>query len=150
MPPSRTVHRNRHPGVGEVLSADTSAIQGQNGLSSPGFTYQWLTTNAGVDSAISGATGCTYTVQDSDAGTSFKVSVAFTDDHGYTHTLTSDHPVLVVSHLHNDDCPEDTSTTCTLSLGSHFDGNIYNPYNNYEEDWIKLSNVVTGRYEFRP
>ena len=76
--------------VGEVLRADTSGIEDANGLSSPGFTYQWLRKDGNTDTPISGETGSTYTVLASDTGSAFKVSVSFTDDHGYAHTLVSD------------------------------------------------------------
>ena len=149
------------PAVDEVLSVDPSAIADANGLTSPGFTYQWLNDDGTTDSAIAGAASSTHTVTNSDTGNALKVSVSFTDDHGYAHTLTSDatdtvpavsdatDPVLVTSQQHNDECPEDRTTTCTIELEGSFDGNIHNPNNReYEEDWIKLENVTTGLYRF--
>lgn len=76
------------PEVDEVLTADTSDISDANGLTSPGFTYQWVRTD-GADTDISGATAQTYTVVDADEGSSLKVKVTFTDDDGYSATLTS-------------------------------------------------------------
>ena len=140
------------PRVDETLSVDASGISDLNGLTNPGFTYQWLRTADGTDTIISGATGSTYTVVASDAGSAFKVSVSYTDDHGYFHTVTSDAsaPVVNFDFLHNDDCPEDTTTTCILTLGGSFDGNIHNPNSReYEEDWVKLEDLTTGRYRFR-
>ena len=43
----------------------------------------------GVDTGIAGATGSGYTLASSDEGAAFKVTVAFTDDDGYSETLTS-------------------------------------------------------------
>ena len=88
----------------------------------------------------------------SDAGSAFKVTVNFTDDHGYAHTLTSDAsaPVVSFDFQHNDDCPRDNTTTCTLTLGGSFQGNIHNPNSReYEEDWIKLEGLTTGLYRYR-
>ena len=138
--------------IGEVLSVDTSAISDLNGLTSPGFTYQWMHTSGSTDTAIPGETGSTYTITDSDTGKAFKISVSYTDDHGYAHTVTSDAsaPVVNFDFLHNDECPEDTTTTCILTLGGFFDGNIHNPNSReYEEDWVKLEDLTTGRYRFR-
>ena len=78
------------PEVGQVLRADTSGIADANGLTSPGFSYQWLRSDGDTDTPVSGETGKTYTVLASDTGSAFKVRVSFTDDHGYSHTLVSD------------------------------------------------------------
>ena len=140
------------PRVDETLSVDTSGISDLNGLTNPGFTYQWMHTAGPNDTTITGATGSTYTIAESDTGQAFKVSVSYTDDHGYAHTVTSDAsaPVVNFDFLHNDECPEDTSTTCILTLGGSFDGNIHNPNSReYEEDWVKLEDLTTGRYKFR-
>ena len=71
--------------VGETLTADTSGIADADGLDSASLTYQWLADGA----AISGATGSTYTLADSDAGKTISVKVSFTDDAGNQETLTS-------------------------------------------------------------
>lgn len=78
------------PEVDEVLTADTSDISDTNGLTNPGYTYQWVRDADGADTEINGATAQTYTVGDDDEGNSLKVKVTFTDDDGYTATLTSD------------------------------------------------------------
>ena len=139
------------PQVDETLSVDASGISDLNGLTNPGFTYQWMHTSGSTDTAIPGATGSTYTVVASDVGSAFKVSVSYTDDHGYTHTVTSDAsaPVVNFDFQHNDDCPRDNTTTCILTLGGTFDGNIHNSGDEYEGDWVKLEDLTTGRYRFR-
>ena len=76
--------------VGKTLTADTSGITADNGLTNAVFTYQWVRNTDGADAEISGGTGSTYTITASDAGLSFKVTVAFTDDAGYSENLTSD------------------------------------------------------------
>ena len=75
--------------VGQTLTVSTSGITDDNGLSNAVFTYQWVKTTDGADADISGETGSTYKITASDAGSSFKVTVAFTDDAGYSESLTS-------------------------------------------------------------
>ena len=64
--------------VGETLTVDTSGIADADGLTSVSYSYQWL---AG-DSDISGATGSTYNLADTDEGKAISVRVSFTDDTG--------------------------------------------------------------------
>ena len=71
--------------VGETLRADTSGVADADGLDDVSFTYQWMADD--VD--ISGATGSTYTLTDSEEGKAIKVEVSFTDDAGNDETLTS-------------------------------------------------------------
>ena len=71
--------------VGETLTADTSGIADADGLDNAAFSHQWLAD--GID--ISGATGSTYTLTDSDEGKAIKVRLSFTDDGGNDETLTS-------------------------------------------------------------
>ena len=72
--------------VGEVLTADTSGIADADGLDNATFSYQWLSSR---DTAISGATGSTYTLVSTDLGKIIKVKVTFTDDEGNEESLTS-------------------------------------------------------------
>ena len=71
--------------VGETLTANTSGVADADGLDDVSFTYQWLAD----DVVISGATGSTYTLADTDEGKAIKVQVSFTDDAGNEETLTS-------------------------------------------------------------
>ena len=71
--------------AGQTLSADTSAIEDDDGLTNPAFVYQWLAD----DTSISGATDSRYTLVDSDGGKAIKVTVSFTDDAGNEESLTS-------------------------------------------------------------
>ena len=70
--------------AGRTLSVDTSGIMDLDGLSNPGFTYQWLAD----DAEISGATGSTYELTAAVEGKVIKVRVSFTDDGGAQETLT--------------------------------------------------------------
>ena len=71
--------------VGETLTADTSGIADDDGLSNAVFSYQWQADGAD----ISGATGSSYTLVDSDEGKAVSLTVSFTDDAGNAETLTS-------------------------------------------------------------
>ena len=71
--------------VGETLTANTSGIADEDGLSNVQYEYQWLAD----DSDISGATNATYTLVAADEGKVIKVRVSFTDDAGNAESLTS-------------------------------------------------------------
>ena len=75
--------------VGHTLTADTSGIDDPDGLSSPGYTYQWVRLDAGVFTDITGADSMVYTLTSEDEGKRVRVRVTFTDDAGNSHTLTS-------------------------------------------------------------
>ena len=75
--------------VGETLSADTSGISDGNGLTGVSYTYQWIRNDGSTDTSIPDATGQTYTLTGDDLNKAIKVSARFTDDDGYTATLTS-------------------------------------------------------------
>ena len=75
--------------VGQTLTAGTTAIMDDDGLTSVSYTYQWIRTAAGVDTNISGATASTYTLVAADQGTTVKVRVSFTDDASKAETRTS-------------------------------------------------------------
>ena len=77
--------------VGETISANTSGIQDDDGISSAAFSYQWIRRNlaTATDSDIEGATGHTYTVSAEDEGKALLVRVTFTDDAGSEESLTS-------------------------------------------------------------
>ena len=75
--------------VGQTLTAGTTAIMDDDGLTSVSYTYQWIRTAAGVDTNISEATASTYTLVAADQGTTVKVRVSFTDDASKAETRTS-------------------------------------------------------------
>ena len=76
--------------VGETLTADTTGIDDDDGLTNPGFTYQWIRNDGTDDTEIAGATGADYTLTGDDEGKTVKVTVSFTDAEGNPETLTSD------------------------------------------------------------
>ena len=81
--------------VGQTLTATTTGIGDDDGISTAVFAYQWL---AG-DEAIEGATASTYTVVAGGAGKVIKVRVTFTDDAGNEESLTSQATVAVTQPL---------------------------------------------------
>ena len=76
--------------VGETLTADTSGIIDDEGLTNVAFSYQWIRSDGGLDTNITGATGATYTLVAADEDRTLKVTVSFTDGEGNPESLTSD------------------------------------------------------------
>ena len=72
--------------VGETLTADTSAITDEDGLTKVSYGYQWTADGTGID----GATGSSHTLTDDDQGKTIKVKVSFADDAGNEESLTSE------------------------------------------------------------
>ena len=75
----------------QVLTADTSGISDADGLGA--FSYQWYRDG----SAISGATGSTYTTGDADVGAQISVQTSYTDLHGTAESATSAPTAAVVN-----------------------------------------------------
>ena len=74
--------------VGEVLTA-SNTLADPDGLGT--ITYQW---NRGT-SAISGATGTTYTLVNADDGNTMTVTASFTDGNGIPESVTSSATIIV-------------------------------------------------------
>ncbi len=74
--------------LGQVLTADTSAIQDANGLSSPGFIYDWQQgASNGSDSDYNSfllTRSSTFRLTSAQVGRRIRVVVSFTDDDGYS------------------------------------------------------------------
>ena len=69
------------PRVGEELTADTSAIADDDGITTPDFTYQWVRVDGGDETDI-GTDASTHILTDDDANQRIRVKVSFTDDGG--------------------------------------------------------------------
>ena len=82
--------------VGRTLTADTTGILDEDGLTSPTYTYQWIRVD-GTDDDIAGENSSTYTLVDADLGKTIKVRVSFDDDGGNTETLTSAATATVIA-----------------------------------------------------
>ena len=77
------------PQVRRTLTVDASAIEDADGLENAVFGYQWFATKSSTTREIAGETGSTYKLVPADEGHTFHVEVSFTDDRGYSETLTS-------------------------------------------------------------
>ena len=76
--------------VGQTLTAVTTAIMDDDGLTTPGYTYQWIRVATDTtETNIGSATASTYTLVTDDLGTTIKVKVSFTDDASNAETRTS-------------------------------------------------------------
>ena len=74
------------PQVDQTLTADTSPIDDEDGLTNVSYSYQWIAGGTDID----GATGSTYTLTTSEQGQTIQVRVTFTDDADNEETLTSE------------------------------------------------------------
>ena len=101
--------------VGEILTASTSGISDNDGLTNVSFTYQWVREDAnGSNPADIGTNSDTYTLMADDVGKKIRVKVSFTDDGGTTETVTSDaYPASGTIALGT---PTNTAPTATDSL----------------------------------
>ena len=79
------------PRAGETLTATTSGIADEDGMTGAVFAYRWIRHDpaTAADTDIEGATGSTYTVTSADEGKALKVRVTFTDDAGNEESVTS-------------------------------------------------------------
>ena len=75
--------------VGHSLTVDTSGIDDAQGLSNPGFTYQWQRQEGGVYTDISGANAMVYTLFPDDEDKRVRVVVTLTDDDRNIHMVES-------------------------------------------------------------
>ena len=74
------------PQVEQTLTADTSSITDEDGLTNVSYRYQWIAGGTDID----GATGSSYTLTASEQGQTIQVRVTFTDDRGNAESLTSE------------------------------------------------------------
>ena len=98
------------PRAGETLTASTSGISDEDGLTGATYSYQWIRIEDGTDTEIPGATQSTYTVAADDEGRPIKVRVTFTDDAGNEETLTS-YAVLAAAAAESLDRPYNLEAT---------------------------------------
>ena len=71
--------------VGETLTADTSGIADEDGLTNVSYSYQWVSDDTDID----GATDSSYTLSADDVGKTINVRVSFEDDAGNEESVTS-------------------------------------------------------------
>ena len=129
-----------------TLTADTSPIDDQDGLTNVSYGYQWLAGGSDID----GATGSSYELTSSEQGQTIKVRVTFTDDRDNAETLTSEATVAVVAAPNRDatgaptisGTPQvDQTLTADTSSIADEDGltNV-----SYEYQWIAEESDIEG------
>ena len=134
------------PQVDQTLTADTSPIDDQDGLTNVSYGYQWLAGGSDID----GATGSSYELTSSEQGQTIKVRVTFTDDRDNAETLTSEATVAVVAAPNRDatgaptisGTPQvDQTLTADTSSIADEDGltNV-----SYEYQWIAEESDIEG------
>ena len=89
------------PQVRRTMTVDTSAIEDADGLENAVFRYRWFATKSSTTREIAGETDSTYKLVPADEGHTFHVEVSFTDDRGYSETLTSAATEAVVAAAPN-------------------------------------------------
>ena len=107
------------PQVEQTLTADTSGISDEDGLTKVSYSYQWIAGGADID----GATGASYTLTDDEEGLAIQVWVSFEDDAGHPETLTSaatlavaPKPTPLTASFSNMPASHDGSTEFTFEL----------------------------------
>ena len=100
------------PQVEQTLTADTSPIDDEDGLTNVSYSYQWIA--GGTD--IVGATDSSYTLAASELGKTIQVRVTFTDDADNQETLTSEATEAVAA------APVPLTVSVTVSAPASHDG----------------------------
>ena len=129
--------------AGQTLTADTSGISDEDGLTNVTFTYQWLAD----DADIAGETASTYAVSDDDVGKAIRVRVSFTDDRNNQESLTSTATDTVSAKPDSQDTdapPRDPSETVEIAVGDTVAGDIEEAS---EVDWFKVSLLASETYQ---
>ncbi len=110
--------------VGETLTVDNSGISDADGIENASFSYQWIHSDAGTDTDITGATSSEYALDDTDEGKTIKVQVSFTDDADNEESVTSEsigtvapRPPLTASH---EDVPTSHDGLNSFTFKLHF------------------------------
>ena len=117
--------------VRQTLTAVTTAIMDVDGLTNPGYTYQWIrVATDSTETNIGSATASTYTLVLDDVGTTIKVKVGFTDDASNPETLTSEATAAVAAD----------TTPPTLTGADVEESNGLSIYLEFSED-LQLSNL---------
>ena len=122
--------------VGGTLTADTSDITDEDGLSGAVFAYQWLAD----DAEIQGATDSTHAVDAGQEGKIIRVRVSFTDDAGNPETLTSEATDTV-----EPEPVEPPAAPQNLTAESNNDGTITLTWNAPDDDSVTGYQILRRR-----
>ena len=126
------------PQVDQTLTADTSPIDDEDGLTNATFQYQW--TAGGSD--IGGATGSTHTLTASEQGQTVQVRVTFTDDADNEETLTSEATAEVTA------APVPLTVSVTVSAPATHDGSSEFTFEIEFSEEFNLSYVTLKNHAF--
>ena len=133
--------------MGQTLTADTSAISDEDGLTSATFEYQWIAGGTDID----GATGASYTLTASEQGQTIQVRVSFTDDADNQESLTSEATVAVAAAAPApltaafQDLPDSHDGSTAFTFRVLFSEDVGISYVNMRDDAFSLSEGgVTG------
>ena len=136
-----------NPQVDQTLTADTSPIDDEDGLTNVSYRYQWIAGGSDID----GATGSSHTLTASEQGQTIQVRVTFTDDADNEESLTSEATVEVTAAapapltgaFHDLPDSHDGSTAFTFRV--LFSEDVGISYVNMRDDAFSLSEGdVTG------
>ena len=105
--------------VRSTLTASTAGIDDDNGVSGATYGFQWFQVNGGSETAINGETTGSYKVRLADIGGTLKVRVSFTDDGGFSESVTSAETAVVP------DADNEPPTSRDASLVLLEDGRTY-------------------------
>ena len=81
------------PQVDQTLTADTSNVADQDGLTNVSYSYQWIAGGTDID----GATASSYELTSSEQGQTIQVRVTLIDDRDNAETLTSEATVAIAA-----------------------------------------------------
>ena len=126
------------PQVDQTLTADTSPIDDEDGLTNVSYSYQWIA--GGTD--IGGATGSTYTLTASEQGKTVQVRVTFTDDADNEETLTSAATAEVTA------APVPLTVSVTVSAPATHDGSSEFTFEIEFSEEVKLSYATLKNHAF--
>ena len=139
------------PQVGQTLTADTSAIDDEDGLENAVFRYQWFASKSGVILVLLGETSSTYTLAPTDEGYTFQVQASFTDDADNQESLTSEATVAVAAAASTSltaafqDLPDSHDGSTAFTFRVLFSEDVGVSYVNMRDDAFSLSEGdVTG------
>ncbi len=140
------------PQVGQALTADTSAIDDEDGMENAVFRYQWFASKSGVILVLLGETSSTYTLAPTDEGYTFQVQVSFTDDADNQESLTSEATVAVAATTASasltaafQDLPDSHDGSTAFTFRVLFSEDVGISYVNMRDDAFSLSEGdVTG------
>ncbi len=135
------------PQVGQTLTADTSAIADEDGLTNVTFEYQWIAGGSDID----GATGSSYLLTSSDQGQTIQVRVNFTDDADNQESLTSAETLAVAAKPNTAATGEPTISgtpqveqTLTADTSAISDGDGLSNVS-YQYQWLRDGADIAGQ-----